>query len=106
VSLALELQVRSLTGQSANGVPVISNQEYKGSIRVDDGESAVVAGEITSNDTRAMTGIPGLGMVPGLNQAMVNNTVTTEDDELLVVITPHILANHDRTTDEIWVSQK
>src|SRR6202035_4038683 len=70
VSLALELQVRSLTGQSANGVPVISNQEYKGSIRVDDGESAVVAGEITSNDTRAMTGIPGLGMVPGLNQAM------------------------------------
>jgi len=106
VSLALELQVRSLTGQSANGVPVISNQEYKGSIRVDDGEAAVVAGEITSNDTRAMTGIPGLGMVPGLNQAMVNNTVTTEDDELLVVITPHILANHDRTTDEIWVSQK
>ncbi len=33
VSLTLELQVRSLTGQSANGVPVLSNQEYKGSIR-------------------------------------------------------------------------
>ena len=35
---------------SANGVPVISNQEYKGSIRLRDGESAVVAGEITTND--------------------------------------------------------
>jgi general secretion pathway protein D len=106
VSLALELEVRSLTGQSANGVPVISNEEYKGSIRLDDGESAVLAGEITTSDTRAMTGIPGLGLVPLLNQAMVNNTVTREEDELLVVITPHILSNHDRATKEIWVSQK
>jgi general secretion pathway protein D len=46
VSMQLELQVRSLTGQSANGVPVISNQEYKGSIRLSDGEPAVIAGEI------------------------------------------------------------
>ena len=44
VSLQLELQVRSLTGQSANGVPVISNREYKGSINLQDGEPAVVAG--------------------------------------------------------------
>jgi len=106
ISMTLELQVRSLTGQSANGVPFISNKEYKGAIRLRDGEPAVVAGEISSSDQRSMSGIPGLGFIPGLNQAMVNNTVTTEDDELLVVITPHILANHDRTTDEIWVSQK
>src|SRR4029077_8648004 len=44
VSLVLELQVRSLTGQSNNGVPVISNREYKGSINLQDGEPAVVAG--------------------------------------------------------------
>src|SRR5208282_1311148 len=54
VSLTLELQVRSLTGQSANGVPVLSNEEYKGSIRLRDGEPAVVAGEITTNDQRSM----------------------------------------------------
>jgi general secretion pathway protein D len=106
VTVALELQVRSLNGQSANGVPFISNQEYKGSIRLSDGEPAVIAGQITSNDQRAMTGIPGLGMVPGLNQAMVNNSVMKEEDELLVVITPHIIDNHDRATDEIWLSEK
>ena len=38
VTLQLELQVRSLTGQADNGVPVISNREYKGSIRLKDGE--------------------------------------------------------------------
>jgi len=105
VSMTLELQVRSLTGQSSNGVPVISNKEYKASIRLRDGEPAVVAGEITENDQRSMSGIPGLGFIPGLNQAMVNNTVTKENDELLIMITPHIVANRDHATGEIWVGE-
>jgi general secretion pathway protein D len=105
VTLKIDLQMRSLTGQSANGVPVISNQEYEGSIRLQDGEPAVVAGEISSSDTRSMTGIPGLGVIPGLNQAMVNNSLTTENDELLVVVTPHIVANRGLKTDAIWVTQ-
>jgi hypothetical protein len=105
VSMKLELQVRSLTGDSANGVPVISNREYQGSIRLQDGEPAVVAGEISSSDTRSMSGIPGLGAIPGLNQAMVSNSLTTENDELLIVITPHVVANRNRMTDEIWVTE-
>jgi general secretion pathway protein D len=105
VSMKLEMQVRSLTGDSANGVPVISNREYQGSIRLQDGEPAVVAGEISSSDTRSMSGIPGLGAIPGLNQAMVSNSLTTENDELLIVITPHVVANRNRMTDEIWVTE-
>lgn len=106
VSLALELQVRSLTGQSANGVPVLANEEYKGSIRLRDGEPAVVAGEITTNDQRSMSGIPGIAAIPGLNWAATDNTRMKEDDELLIVITPHVTANRDLATDEIWVSEK
>lgn len=105
VSMTLELQVRSLTGQSANGVPYISNQEYKGSIRLRDGEKAVVAGEITTNDQISMSGIPGISALPGFNQAFTDNNRQKEYDELLIVITPHILATHDRTTNEIWVSE-
>jgi len=106
VSLQLELQVRSLTGQSNNGVPVISNREYKGSINLKDGEPAVVAGEVSRSDTRSMSGIPGLGFLPLLNQAMVNNTKQEETDELMIIITPHVLANFSRTTPEIWLSEK
>ena len=106
VSLHLELQVRSLTGQSSNGVPVISNREYKGSINLKDGEPAVVAGEISKSDTLSMSGIPGLGFVPGLNQAMVNNTKQSESDELMIVITPHVLSSNHSATPEIWISQK
>jgi type II secretory pathway component GspD/PulD (secretin) len=106
VSLDLELQVRSLTGQSSDGIPVISNREYKGSINLRDGEPAVVAGEVSQTDTRSMSGIPGLGFVPGLNQAMVNNTKESDSDELMVIITPHVVANFNRTTPEIWLSEK
>jgi general secretion pathway protein D len=106
ISMKLEMQVRSLTGQSSNGVPVIANREYQGSIRLQDGEPAVVAGQISVSDQRSMSGIPGLGAIPGLNQAMVNNALTTQDDELLIVITPHILSNRSRTTDEIWLTEK
>jgi general secretion pathway protein D len=106
VSLALELEVRSLTGQSANGVPVISNREYKGSINLKDGEPAVVSGAVSHSDTISMGGIPGFGFFPGLNQVMVNNTKSEEDDELMIVITPHVVANTNRKTDEIWLSEK
>jgi len=104
VSLKLELQVRSLTGSSANGVPVIANQEYQGSIRLRDGEPAVIAGEITTNDQYAMAGIPGLASIPSLNQGLLDNNRMKEEDELLIIITPHVVANRDLTTDEIWVS--
>jgi general secretion pathway protein D len=104
VSMALELQLRSLTGQSANGVPVLSNSEYKGSIRLRDGEPAVVAGEITTNDQRSMSGIPGIAAIPGLNWAATDNTRMKENDELLIVITPHVVASRDLATDEIWIS--
>jgi type II secretory pathway component GspD/PulD (secretin) len=106
VSMALELQVRSLTGQSNNGVPVISNQEYKGSIRLRDGEPAVVAGEITTNDQRSMAGIPAVASIPGINFALTDTTRMKEYDELLITITPHVLSNRSGATDEIWVSEK
>lgn len=106
VSLQLELEVRSLTGQSNNGVPVISNREYKGSINLEDGEPAVVAGEISKTDTLSLSGIPGLGFLPLLNQAMVNNTKESDSDELMIIITPHVLANFNRSTPEIWLSEK
>jgi general secretion pathway protein D len=106
VSVQLELQVRSLTGQSTNGVPVISNREYKGSINLRDGETAVVAGQISRTDQHSMAGIPGLIAVPGLNKAATENSAQENEDELMIVITPHVLSNFDRATDEIWVTAK
>jgi general secretion pathway protein D len=106
VSLDLQVEVRSLTGQSANGVPVISNREYKGSINLTEGESAVVAGEVSRNDTLSMSGIPGFGFIPLLNQAMVTNTKEEDDDELMIVLTPHIVSEIAHSAPAIWLSER
>jgi type II secretory pathway component GspD/PulD (secretin) len=107
VGLDLQLEVRSLTGQSLNGVPVISNRGYKGSIVVKDGEPAVVAGSVSRTEQRSLNGIPGMGAVPGLNKVMTTNSKEEDEDELLVVITPHVISHPgmDQGT-EIWVKAK
>lgn len=103
VSLDLEMQLRTLAGQSINGVPVINNREYKGSITLVDGEPAVVASSLTHNEQLSMTGIPGLGAIPGVNRVMVNNSKTDESDELLVVITPRVLNGRENRSSEVWM---
>ncbi len=104
VSLDVEMEVRSLAGQSVNGVPILANREYKGSITLMDGEPAVVAGSVSRTEARTMTGLPGLGFIPGLNQVMTSNTKEVDDDELMVVITPRVIRSQTRNeSSEIWI---
>ena len=106
VSLNLEMQFRSLTGASSNGVPVISNREYKGRITLMDGEPAVVASSVSKTDQRSLTGIPGLGGIPGLNQIMTSNSKEDDEDELLLLITPHVVSSGlQNQSSEVWMSK-
>jgi hypothetical protein len=104
VTMNLEMQFKTLLSQSINGIPVIANREYKGAISLLDGEPAVVAGSVSHDEQKSLSGIPGLGMVPALNQVMTSNSKEIDDDELLVVITPHIVSqpNHSQNT-EVWL---
>ncbi len=104
VSLTVELKVRALTGASANGVPVIGNREYSGSINLKNEQSAVVAGQITQSDQRSLSGIPGLGQVPVVGRTADSNTTQKDSNELLVVITPHIISLAEAPESEIWMT--
>jgi len=106
VTMQFEMQVRSLTGASSNGVPVIQNREFNGSINLRDGEPAVVAGEISITDQLSLSGIPGYGFLPGLNQIAASNTKEEDDDELMIVITPHIISDVNRNNSTIYISEK
>ena len=104
VSLTLDLKVRSLTGASTNGVPVIGNREYTGSINVKNDQSAVVAGEITESEQRSLGGIPGIGQIPLLDRATASNSHEKDEDEMLIVVTPHIISMAEGVDSEIWVT--
>ena len=91
VTLELELAIKALAGSSFNGVPVISNRQYKGTVRLRDGEPGLVVGAITRDQERSLSGIPGLGQVPALGRLVSNGNVNNSEDELMVIITPHIV---------------
>jgi tetratricopeptide (TPR) repeat protein len=91
VTLKLELNIRSLGAQTVNGIPIINNREYSGSITLKNGESSVMAGLISTADSRSISGLPFLATVPGLTYGASGHTNNDTEDDLLVVITPHIL---------------
>jgi hypothetical protein len=47
-----------------------------------------------------------LGQGLSMCNILRDNTRMKEDDELLIVITPHVVASRNLDTDEIWVSEK
>jgi general secretion pathway protein D len=106
VSMQLEILFRTLGGTSLNGVPVISNREYKAGIALKEGEPAVVAGMVTKSEQKSLSGLPGFSKIPGLRTLAAENSKQEEDDELLIVITPHVVrAAEGKETPEIWLSK-
>jgi len=91
VTLDLTVEVKALGSQNFNGVPVISNRQYKGMITVQNGEAAVVAGMLQKSEQRMLTGIPGIVHIPGLGTATSDRAKQVDETELLLLVTPHIV---------------
>jgi general secretion pathway protein D len=100
VTVDLEMQIRALGTVSLNGVPVISNREYKGTITVKDGEQIVVAGMMSQSEQRSVRGFPGLTHVPLLGAALSDHSKQFQDSELLIVLTPHIIRRIDQAANQ------
>jgi len=91
VTLDLDLEIRALTGQAFNGVPVISNRQFTGSVRLQEGEPAILVGYLTNSDQRSMTGPIGVGQLPALGRLLSDESKQKADTELLIMITPHVV---------------
>lgn len=97
VTLELELSIKALGTGSLNGIPVISNREYKGTVGMLNGESAIVTGSMTEQETKSASGISGLSQVPLLKAATGGNSTGSAHNQLIVVLTPRIIrsASHE-----------
>ena len=104
VTLDLELSIRTLGSAAIAGLPSIISREYKGNITVRDGEAAVVTGALTEQHTRTTSGYPAIGQIPFLNTFTNANSKEFFHQEILVVVTPHVLRKpfRDAGSDVIW----
>jgi type II secretory pathway component GspD/PulD (secretin) len=91
IELDLTMEMKSLTGESHNGVPVISNRSYTGSLSVLDGQTAIIAGSLDKSEAKSLTGIPGVSQIPILNRVVTHTTPQETAGELLIMITARIV---------------
>ena len=91
VNLKIEINIRTLGGQSVNGIPIINNREYVGSISLKNDEAGVIAGFLSKADSLSLSGYPFLSRVPAVNYGTAVHDKNVNDDELLIVMTPHIV---------------
>jgi general secretion pathway protein D len=94
VSMKLSVEISALNGTSNIGginQPIISTRKVEHDIRLKDGEASVLGGLIEQIDTKTANGWPGLGEVPGLKYLFSEQTHELQEDEVLIVLTPHIV---------------
>ncbi len=105
VSMELTVQMRALGATNNNGIPIITSREFTGGILLKDGEPAFVAGMITGVDQRSLNGLPLFAQVPGFGVLTSQNSKQSEEDELLILITPHVVSDPNRAnTPLIWLN--
>ncbi len=90
VALTLDLKIDALSGSSINGNPILNSRIYNGVVTLPEGQGAVIASQLDSQQTRAISGTPGLSEIPGLNNLSDKN-VSKNGSTLLIVMTPHII---------------
>ena len=90
VALSIDLKIDALAGSSVNGNPILTNRAYSGVVTLKPGSGIVVVSDLDKQESRAISGVPGLSEIPGLNN------ITGKDNEknsstLLIVMTPHVI---------------
>ena len=88
VTLQLEFEIKALSGTSVNGIPVISNRSVTQTVRLKEDETSLIIGLLSDNETKSLSGIPGLAQLPGIGYAFGTRNNSYTNDELLFLVTP------------------
>jgi general secretion pathway protein D len=90
VALTMDMKITALGGSSINGLPILNNRSYSGVATVKDGAAVVLVSQVDKEESRALSGLPGLTEIPGLNN-LTNKDVVKNYASLLIVISPHVI---------------
>jgi general secretion pathway protein D len=107
VSLKLQVEVSSVSNNVTIGgiqQPVISQRKIAHEIRLKEGESSMLAGLITKSDMKTLNGWPGLAHVPILKHLFSDDNRSSDDDEILMILTPHIVRMPEWTKSNLKAS--
>jgi Flp pilus assembly secretin CpaC len=91
IKLSIDMKIEALTGSSLNNIPILTSSVYTSDITVPDGQTVVMLSDMSKTESAAISGIPGLAELPGLQQTLADNVREGDSSELILLITPHLV---------------
>lgn len=104
VSLKMKIEVSQVTGTSTIGgiqQPVIGTRSIEHDIRLKDGEVNVLGGLFERIDSKTVNGWPGFAQVPFLKYLFSDNKTDHQENDVLIVLIPHIVRLPDWTRADL-----
>lgn len=105
VTLQLEFEIRALTGNNINGIPIISNRTLNQTVRVKEGETTLIGGLLDNEETRSITGFPGFANLPVAGYAFGNRNNDLKNTEFMILVTPRRLRSPIRQSHSIFAGR-
>lgn len=93
ISLNVNIQKNTPSSLSVQGTPAIDTNSVTTQVRVKDGSTILVGGIYVDDQQQVQQQIPGLGDIPYLGWLFKNQVTKNNKKELLIFITPRIIAN-------------
>jgi general secretion pathway protein D len=94
VSMKVKVEVSSHTGDATIGgitQPIISQRLIEHDIRLKEGEVNILGGLVQRTESKTLNGWPGLAKMPLLHYLFADNQTELQEDEVLIVLIPHIV---------------
>jgi len=91
VYLNVHQQVSTAGAANAQGNPTIAQRDVSTQVAVQSGQTVLLGGLITQDESTSNTGIPGLNDIPWLGRLFGTTTRNRDRTELIVLITPRII---------------
>lgn len=105
VSMKILVEISSLAGSTNIGginQPIFADNKIdEGEIRLKEGQASILGGLITQNQTINVNGIPGVGQIPLMKYLFSQNTNETQDQEVLIILTPEIVRFSPFTAEDL-----
>src|ERR1700694_1323926 len=98
VSLKITMDISAVTGsQDIGGItqPIIGQRKVEHEIRLKDGEVNLLGGILENQQTKSLSGIPGLAQIPILKYLFSQTTSDNRENEIVFAIIPHIIRGAD-----------
>jgi len=94
ITLKMKIEVSSQNGQvTISGVtePIIGQRIIEQTIQLKEGEPSILAGIITKQDNKNVSGTPGLGELPFFKFFFSSQSKEVQENEIVFLLIPHIV---------------